>query len=152
VSAIVRAVLTAGVSKAIREYAAAAYPHEGCGVLIGEQSAEDSAVRVVDVTSARNLFTSRLEDRYDLDPADMLQADRDARAQGRDVVGVWHSHPDHPARPSQFDTDRAWAGWVYVIVATQSGGAGDANAFALEAEGGAFAQLQLVVEEQAARS
>ena len=107
---------------------------------------------MVDVTSARNLFTSRLEDRYDLDPADMLRADRDARARGLDVVGVWHSHPDHPARPSQFDTDRAWAGWVYVIVATQSGGAGDTNAFALEAEGGAFAQLRLVVEEQAARS
>src|SRR5207253_1269855 len=79
-----------------------------------------------------------------LDPADILAADRDARARGIDIVGYWHSHPDHPAHPSQFDTDHAWVDYVYVICATTSEGTGDVNAFTLTAEGGPFEHLLLV--------
>ena len=118
---------------AIRRLAEAAYPHEGCGVLIG---AHDAGTAVVaEATSGRNLWSERLADRYDLDPADILAADRSARARGLDVVGFWHSHPDHPARPSQFDSDRAWIDYAYLIVSTVSGGSGDLNAFGLEREG-----------------
>jgi proteasome lid subunit RPN8/RPN11 len=128
----------------MRSLAAAAYPNEGCGVLIG--SFGDAHVRIVDATSARNLNTDRARDRYDLDPADFIRADRDAREHGLDVVGFWHSHPDHPARPSQTDTERAWVDYVYIICATVTEGARDVNAFALSGEDGPFVAVPLDVE------
>ena len=125
----------------IRELAAAAYPNEGCGVLLGRR--DGTRMLVVVATSARNMWTERSADRYDLDPNDFLRADRDARSRGLDVCGIWHSHPDHPARPSKFDTDRAWLDYVYIICRTTQSGAEDMNAFALDAEGGPFAQIAL---------
>src|SRR5439155_1411349 len=89
------------------------------------------------------LNVERARDRYDLDPADIVRADRDARAEGLDVVGFRHSHPDHPAWPSQFDTDRAWVDYVYIVTATTSAGAADVNAFALRDESGPFDQIPL---------
>ena len=59
------------------------------------------------------------------------------------MSGIWHSHPDHPARPSQFDTDRAWLDYVYVICRTTETGAEDMNAFALESEGGPMPQIAI---------
>src|SRR5207302_10592031 len=90
----VRVAISAGAFEALRVHALAAYPNEGCGVLIGAVggggaagAAGGSVVSVVDVTSAINRVSSRLRDRYDLDPADMVRADREARARGLDVVG-----------------------------------------------------------------
>jgi proteasome lid subunit RPN8/RPN11 len=141
--------LTISAAARVRELGAAAYPDEGCGVLLGLLAG--ARVEVVEVTSGTNLNTDRSRDRYLLDPADIVRADRDARPQGLDVVGFWHSHPDHPARPSQFDTDHAWVDYVYVIVNTTAGGAGDLNGFTLTGEGGPFDQLPLVVTLDAGR-
>jgi proteasome lid subunit RPN8/RPN11 len=127
----------------IRELAVAAYPDEGCGVMIGRRDGE--RVDIEDATSGRNRIVDRSRDRYDLDPGDIMRADREARARGLDIVGFWHSHPDHPARPSQFDTDHAWVEYVYIICATTSSGAGDMNAFTLSDEGGPLAQVPLTV-------
>jgi proteasome lid subunit RPN8/RPN11 len=138
--------LAASADAAIRRLAEAAYPHEGCGVLIGGYA--DAGVVVEQVTSGRNLWTDRLADRYDLDPADIQVADRLARSRGRDVVGFWHSHPDHPARPSQFDSDRAWVDYAYLIVGTVAGGSGELNAFSLEAEGEGLRPIRLDREGQ----
>jgi proteasome lid subunit RPN8/RPN11 len=138
-----------GASARIRELAAAAYPDEGCGVLVGFLAG--ARVEVVDATSGTNLNTDRSRDRYLLDPADIIRADRDARARDLDIVGFWHSHPDHPARPSQFDTDHAWVDYVYIIVNTTAGGAGDLNGFTLADEGAPFEQLPLVVSPDAGR-
>jgi proteasome lid subunit RPN8/RPN11 len=85
-----------------------------------------------------------------LDPEDFLHAERDARARGLDIVGFWHSHPDHPAHPSQFDTDHAWVDYVYIICNTTAEGTGDVNAFTLDGEGGAFEHLLLIVTPRAA--
>ena len=135
------ATIAPAAEQRIRELAVAAYPNEGCGVLLGRR--DGTRMVIVDVTSARNMWTERSADRYDLDPGDFLRADRDARSRGLDVSGIWHSHPDHPARPSQFDTDRAWLDYVYIICKTTGAGAEDMNAFALEAEGGAMPQIDL---------
>jgi proteasome lid subunit RPN8/RPN11 len=133
--------LSAAAHATIRRLGEAAYPHEGCGVLIGAY--EGDAVLVQEATSARNLWVERLFDRYDMDPADIQAADRNARARGLDAVGFWHSHPDHPAQPSQFDTDRAWLDYIYIICRTIAAGAEDLNAFALEEEGAPFAQITM---------
>ena len=97
-----------GTEAELRRLAAAAYPSEGCGVLVGS-AGDDGAVSVRSVSAARNL-SERGRDRYELDPLAIVRAERAAREAGLDVVGFWHSHPDHPAEPSRLDTERAWAG------------------------------------------
>jgi proteasome lid subunit RPN8/RPN11 len=99
------------------------YPAEACGLLLGRQ--EGALVEVELLHPTRNLNTARPNDRYDLDPADQLAAEEAARARGLDVVGVWHSHPDHPARPSETDRAQAWENWSYVIVSIAAGVAHD---------------------------
>ena len=139
--------LPASARDAIRRLAEAAYPNEGCGVLIGLYEGEGDGVAVGEATSARNLWTERLADRYDMDPADIQAADRSARARGLDVVGFWHSHPDHPARPSQFDSDRSWLDYVYLIINTVVAGSGDLNAFASDRESGGLTPITLRLED-----
>ncbi len=96
-------------------WAAQGYPHETCGVLLGH--ADDGGTRVVQVRRARNLDVERAHERFTLDPSDHLAAENEARELGLDVVGIWHSHPDSPASPSDADRAGAWGGWSYVIVA-----------------------------------
>jgi len=140
--------LATSAHASIRRLAEAAYPHEGCGVLIGAY--EGDAVVVREATSARNLWTQRLADRYDMDPADIQAADRSARARGLDVVGFWHSHPDHPARPSQLDSERSWADYAYLIVNTVAGGSGDLNAFGRDDAGDGLQPIALQLGSAAA--
>ena len=125
------------------ELAEAAYPDEGCGVLVGQEG--PSAIQVTQVFAGQNLVQDRRRDRYELDPRDIIRAERAARAAGEEVVGFFHTHPDHPARPSQFDTDRAWPGYRYVVVAVNDGRMAEATAWRL-AEGeepNRFAQVPL---------
>lgn len=113
--------------------AAAAYPYEGCGVLVGIPGA---VATVAAVRPGRNLRgpDDRARDRYVLDPADILAAQRQADAAGLDVVGFWHTHPDHPSRPSQYDADHAWPGYVYVIVSVAATGTQGEQGWVLESE------------------
>ncbi len=96
------------------------YPHEVCGLLIGRLSSDRT--RIKSITQARNRRTDRPEDRYDLDPQDFLDADAAARRNGLDVVGIWHTHPDHPPEPSRADLASAWEGFSYVILSVRRTG------------------------------
>jgi proteasome lid subunit RPN8/RPN11 len=106
--------LSTGFRASLASWAQAAYPHESCGLLIGEGGSADHAIK--QVTHAKNLNLERAHDRYLLDSRDFLEADNTARAQGLEVLGVWHTHPDHPARPSETDRLAAWPDWSYVIL------------------------------------
>jgi proteasome lid subunit RPN8/RPN11 len=117
-----------GAEAELRRLAAAAYPSEGCGVLVGSFG---DAVSVRSVSGAANL-SSRGRDRYELDPLAIVRAERESREAGLDVVGFWHSHPDHPAAPSRLDTERAWADYLYVIVSTTVDGAGAVRGWRLD--------------------
>ncbi len=108
------------------------YPHETCGLLLGAQS--EGSARVLRVTQARNLNTERAHDRYELDPKDFLAADASARAEGIELIGVWHSHPDHPALPSETDRAAAWPGWSYVILSVTKDGVADLRSWRLDGE------------------
>ena len=112
-------------------FAEAAYPNEGCGILLGHPGDDPE---VVEVRLGTNLREDRARDRYILDPRDILAAERDAREQGLEVIGFWHTHPDHPARPSQYDAEHAWIEYVYVILAVHQGKVVDATAWRLESE------------------
>ena len=111
-------------------WAVEAYPHEACGLMLGRRG--ERGVEVVEVRRARNLNVTRARDRYDLDPVDYLAAEEAAAARGVELVGVWHTHPDHPARPSATDRSLAWAGWSYVIAAVTASGVTDLRSWRLD--------------------
>jgi proteasome lid subunit RPN8/RPN11 len=120
--------------EAIEAHGAEGYPDEICGVMLGTL-----ADRVVtDVRRARNIIVERSRDRYEIDPRDHIRIQREADDAGFDIIGYYHSHPDHPAQASRFDTERAWSGYVYVIVAIEEGHPVDANAFVAINDGGPF--------------
>jgi proteasome lid subunit RPN8/RPN11 len=120
--------------EAIRAHGAEGYPHEICGVMIGPRGDRT----VTEVKPARNIIVDRARDRYEIDPRDHIRIQREADRAGLDIVGYYHSHPDHPAQASRFDTERAWAGYVYLIVAVHQGQAVDQNAFLADQDGGPF--------------
>jgi proteasome lid subunit RPN8/RPN11 len=114
-------VLPADVRSDLEAWTGKGYPEETCGLLVGRTAL--GRTETARATRARNRNRDRARDRYDLDPNDFLAADLAARAQGLEIVGIWHSHPDHPARPSETDRDAAWEGWSYVIVEVTARGA-----------------------------
>src|SRR5205814_1814729 len=91
---------------------------------------------VSEVKRARNIVVERARDRYEIDPRDHIRIQREADSSGHDIVGYYHSHPDHPAQASRFDAERSWAGYVYVIVSVADGRAMDANAFVADRDDG----------------
>ena len=119
---------------AIRTHGAEGYPDEICGIMVGPRNGRT----VTAVKRARNIVVERSRDRYEIDPRDHIRIQREADAAGLDIVGYYHSHPDHPAQASRFDTERAWAGYVYLIVAINQGKPVDANAFVADTDGGPF--------------
>jgi proteasome lid subunit RPN8/RPN11 len=129
--------------EAIRAHGAEGYPHEICGVMVGPRGGGVAT----EAMRARNIVVERARDRYEIDPRDQIRIQREADAANMDIVGYYHSHPDHPAQASRFDTDRAWAGYVYVIVAVDAGRPVDANAFVAEKDGGPFQPEPLEIVE-----
>ena len=108
---------------ALLGHARAGYPHEICGVLVGTSSG--AAARVARVVPVVNRETERPAVRYQIAPEDLIAVQKAARAEGLDILGYYHSHPDHPARPSE--TDRRIAaeglsdGVVHVVVGVAGG-------------------------------
>jgi proteasome lid subunit RPN8/RPN11 len=125
----------------IRSHAAEGYPDEICGILVGPRGGEMAAT----AHRAQNTVLERARDRYEIDPRDHIRVQREADASGLEIVGYYHSHPDHPAQASRFDTERAWAGPVYVIVSVNEGQVADASAFVAARDGGPFRAEQLEV-------
>ncbi len=114
------------------------YPYECCGLLLGKAAPEKK--EVLEIFKAENLNKERAQDRYELNPKDFLRADRRSREKKMQIVGIYHSHPDHPARPSAVDTERAWEGYSYVIVSVNGVKECEANSFALNAKKKSFEQ------------
>jgi proteasome lid subunit RPN8/RPN11 len=114
-------ITTESVLENIRRHGTDAYPEEGCGFLLGTVI-DDGKNRVTALRRAVNRRTEARTRRYQLTAEDYREADAAAREQGLDVVGVYHSHPDHPARPSQTDLEEAtFPGYTYVIVSVHDG-------------------------------
>jgi proteasome lid subunit RPN8/RPN11 len=85
------------------------------------------------------------KNRFLIDPLDQLRVDKDARARGLDVVGYYHSHPDHPARPSAYDREHAWPWYSYVILSVERGNPRDLTSWVLAENRSFFAQEEVEV-------
>lgn len=136
--------LTPSVIAAIREHAAAAYPNECCGALIGSEAG--GLVEVVDVRQLRNLTDEGPRRRFRVSAEDYRLSEDYARHAGADLLGFYHSHPDHPAQPSQYDLDHAWPNFSYVIVSVRAGQPAELRSWRLKADRSAFAEESVAAE------
>jgi proteasome lid subunit RPN8/RPN11 len=116
---------------AIRQHGEETYPHECCGIMLGH--IDDDGTRTVTSTArAGNTRTDSLHNRYNIDPRDQVRIQREGRERGEDIIGYYHSHPDHPARWSATDlADAHWPGISYVITSIEKGKAAITNSFEL---------------------
>jgi proteasome lid subunit RPN8/RPN11 len=114
---------------AIRRHGEETYPHECCGILIGTIEGDTRTVR--SAIRCDNICDSP-QTRYDIDPRELIRAQREAHESGLDIVGFYHSHPDHPARWSPTDLEQAhWIGCSYVITSIEKGKAAQTASFVL---------------------
>jgi len=116
---------------AIRRHGEETYPHECCGVLLGNFN-EDGTRVVTSTARCGNTRTDSAHNRYNIDPRELVRIQREGRDRGEDIVGFYHSHPDHPAQFSPTDLAEAnWFGCSYVITSVEKGKAVVTNSFEL---------------------
>ena len=135
----------------LRQHGEETYPHECCGIMVGVFT--EDGIRVQSLMRCGNTRTDSAHNRYQISPADLFRAQREAGAQGQEIVGFYHSHPDHPARWSSTDLAEAhWTGCAYVITSVDKGKAAITNAFLLSpnppAAGGLGAPLPGVEQDK----
>lgn len=111
----------------VARHAERGYPREVCGILIGRRDAGAGVTDVLEVVEAANTWAEEAERtrRFHIEPRDILREERRARESEREIVGFYHSHPDHPARPSTTDREFAWPVYAYVIQSVKDGRAAD---------------------------
>ena len=117
-------VLSRELRRRIEAEGVAAFPNECCGILIGHDLSDDQGTRriVERLLPGTNVFESNEQyHRFSIDPRVQLQAERQAEAEGKAVLGFYHSHPNHPARPSEYDREHGWPFYSYVIVSIMDG-------------------------------
>ena len=124
--------ITSHVDAAIRLHGRETYPNECCGALIGRDGV------VTEVHALPNTTEEGPRRRFLVRPQDYREAEKRAAGAGAELLGFYHSHPDHPARPSQYDLDHAWPFFSYIIVAVRGGQPEDMTSWRLREDRGAF--------------
>jgi proteasome lid subunit RPN8/RPN11 len=153
--------LSGHLAEKIRAHGAETYPHECCGALLGRDSADlgggdPEAQASTPGREILGLFplVNRRDDsprnRFSVTSEDVLAAEKEARAHGLDVVGWYHSHPDHPARPSEYDRDHAWPWYSYIIVSVQNGAAQEMTSWRLNDDRQEFSPEGIEIRHRAA--
>ena len=125
---------------AIQDQARSGYPHEVCGILLGRDGRADEA------PACPNLASDRAHDRYQMDPDAQRRIEKGARERGLDVLGYYHSHPDHPADASATDLALSWEGVHYLIVAVHQGRVADQRLWWREPHSAVFRREPLEIE------
>jgi proteasome lid subunit RPN8/RPN11 len=118
------------------------YPDECCGILIGRI---EKAKQIQELVSVPNSELLRGRDRYVIHGKDFLQADREARRRGTEIIGFFHSHPDFPALPSVTDLKKAWEGYSYLIVSLYAGHEPVSQSWVLDEAGETFKEEPIIV-------
>jgi proteasome lid subunit RPN8/RPN11 len=124
--------LTAAVLASIRDHGRDTYPNECCGALLGRDGA------VVETFALPNTTEEGPRRRFLVRPSDYRAAEARAAAGGHELLGFYHSHPDHPARPSQYDLDHAWPSFSYIIISVGDGEPGPLTSWRLREDRSQF--------------
>ncbi len=127
----------------ILAHARAQYPHECCGLIIGRPARKDKRILLVDrsVAATNHAVATDHGFAYAIDSRFWLQQDRLASASGLEVIGIYHSHPDHPAVPSATDLRLAWPVYVYIIVSVSAAHTPSLRAWVIDADGKQFVEV-----------
>jgi proteasome lid subunit RPN8/RPN11 len=142
--------LSRAVGEEIRTHGAHGYPHEVCGALLGREIAADGggdrALReVTAVLPLENRRDDSPRNRFSVTPEDVLRAERAAAASSLELLGWYHSHPDHPARPSEFDREHAWPWYSYVILSVAQREPGEMTSWRLADDRSGYAAERIEV-------
>lgn len=116
------------------------YPFEACGILIGSN---ENPIKIIEALPAENINPEKRGDRYEVNPLDIINADRKARKNNCEIVGFYHSHPDTPPIPSQFDLQRAWKDYIYVIISISKGKLSNLKTFRLNENKNEFEEMSI---------
>ena len=135
--------LSAAQLEQIREHGERDYPFECCGLLVGKFLGDGRKLvrEIYPISNAREEESKR--NRFLIRPEELMRGERYARERSLDVVGFYHSHPDHPAVPSGYDLDHAWPSYSYVIVSVRQRRAGDLFSWEMEADRSRFNPEQI---------
>lgn len=120
----------------IQTHGVQTYPHECCGALLGRDA--NSAREILDLLPLANRRDDSPRNRFQLSAEDVLLAEKTAREKNLELIGWYHSHPDAPARPSEFDREHAWPWYSYIIVSIQKGAPRDTTSWRLQDDRSAY--------------
>jgi proteasome lid subunit RPN8/RPN11 len=153
--------MTAEIAQQIRRHGAQTYPNECCGALLGRDDVDGDVTAPggvpLPIREIAALFplTNRRQDsphnRFSVTAEDVRDAEKAAREKKLDVVGWYHSHPDHPARPSQYDREHAWPWYSYVIVSVANGKPTEMTSWRLSDDRSEYACEEIAIRDRAAR-
>jgi proteasome lid subunit RPN8/RPN11 len=143
------------LAEKIRGHGAETYPYECCGALLGRDPSvaanpEEEQRQILGLFPLANRREDSPRNRFSVTAEDVLGAEKTAREQGMEVVGWYHSHPDHPARPSEYDREHAWPWYSYVIVSVNEGAAGDMTSWRLDEDRAGFSPEGIEIRQGAA--
>jgi proteasome lid subunit RPN8/RPN11 len=149
------------LTERIRAHGAETYPHECCGALLGRDSGlvlggdagkdlQTPSREILQLFPLVNRRDDSPRNRFSVSAEDVLAAEKAAHDQGLEVVGWYHSHPDHPARPSEYDRDHAWPWYSYIIVSVQNGAPQDMTSWRLSDDRKEFSPEAIEIRHRAA--
>ena len=129
----------------IRQHGVLDYPYECCGLLLGRYGPEGKIVsETYPISNAREESAKR--NRFLITPEELMRGERYARGKDLEVVGFYHSHPDSPAVPSQYDLEHAWPSYSYIVIAVEKGLAADLRSWEMESDRSRFNEEEIVSE------
>jgi len=141
--------LTEEIAGRIRAHGTETYPHECCGALLGRDV--EGGREVVDLLPLVNQRKDSPRNRFSITPEDFRAAERAAASRRLELVGWYHSHPDHPALPSEYDREHAWPWYSYVIVSVAGGEPGTITCWRLAEDRMRFLHEEILTTARAAR-
>jgi proteasome lid subunit RPN8/RPN11 len=146
--------ISAELAEKIREHGIETYPYECCGALLGtdydglandpNQESRKVSREVLSLFSLVNRRDDSPRNRFAVTADDVREAEKAASAQGLEVIGWYHSHPDHPAKPSDFDRDHAWPWYSYIIVSVHTGVPQDMTSWRLKDDRTGFSEEKIL--------
>lgn len=146
--------ISTGVAERIRKHGAETYPHECCGALLGRDAdlgGDRKGLReILDCLPLVNRRDDSPNNRFSIAPMDVIEADRAAQARGMDLIGWYHSHPDHPAKPSEYDRNHAWPWFSYIIVSVRAGLPKEMTSWRLNDDRSEYSQEAIEIHSKAA--
>lgn len=127
----------------IFKHALLSYPEEACGLILGKK--DDDRRVAVKVKPSKNVYEGDRRRKYMIDPMELYHAEIEAESEGLSTVGIYHSHPDYPAVPSNYDIEMAWPNMVYLIISNSKECVKDFKAWLFDSKSKQFVKYEIVI-------